>query len=77
MTIGPLTEDETMIRESFRQLRNMRDSLKKKFPAVDLRHLSMGMSSDFEWAIEEGATMVRIGTAVFGERKTRPLSPCG
>ena len=56
-------------RDSFRRLRLLRDELQEKFPDLDLRQLSMGMSSDFEIAIEEGATLVRIGTAVFGERK--------
>lgn len=74
MTIGPFTEDEQVIRRSFERLRNLRDALKKQFPALiagtggEPFHLSMGMSSDFEIAIEEGATIVRIGTAVFGER---------
>lgn len=62
MTMGPTPA-------SFRKLRIVRDRLKERFPDLELRHLSMGMSSDFEIAVEEGATMVRIGTAVFGERK--------
>ncbi len=62
MTIGPLTEDLKKVRESFRALRLLRD-------ALGLWELSMGMSSDFEIAVEEGATILRIGTAVFGERK--------
>ena len=69
MTIGPLAEDEIRVRGCFRKLRNLRDELQKKFSCLDLTHLSMGMSSDFEIAVEEGATLVRIGTAVFGERK--------
>ena len=68
MTIGPLAEDETRVRECFRKLRNLRGGLQQKFPRLDLYHLSMGMSSDFEIAIEEGATLVRIGSAVFGDR---------
>jgi len=74
MTIGPFTEDANLIRQSFRTLRGLRDSLRNHF--ADLRVgavgeppiLSMGMSSDFELAIEEGATIVRIGTALFGKR---------
>lgn len=68
MTIGPLTKDENKIRSSFKKLKDLRDELQTEFPQADLSHLSMGMSSDFEIALEEGATMVRVGTAVFGER---------
>ncbi len=66
MTIGPTTEDTEAARACFEKLRVLRDKLQSKFP--HLQELSMGMSSDFEPAIEEGATIVRIGTAVFGER---------
>lgn len=69
MTIGPNTRDENRIRGSFRALRVLRDDLKLKFPSVDWHYLSMGMSSDFEIAIEEGSNLVRIGQAVFGARK--------
>ncbi|MCU0500433.1 MAG: YggS family pyridoxal phosphate-dependent enzyme, partial [Anaerolineae bacterium] len=51
----------------FAGLRRLRDDLAHRFPAFDWRHLSMGMTDDFEVAIEEGATMVRIGRAIFGE----------
>ena len=68
MTIGPLTDDESFVRSSFVALRNLREALQKKFSRENFSHLSMGMSSDFEIAVEEGATFVRIGTAVFGER---------
>ena len=61
MTIGPLSQDERLIRKSFEVLRKLRDR-------TTLQELSMGMSSDFEIAVEEGSTLVRIGTAVFGER---------
>ena len=64
---APTFEDS--IRGCFRNLRLLRDGLQKKFSLENFFHLSMGMSSDFEIAIEEGATLVRIGTAVFGERK--------
>ena len=66
MTIAPLTEDEEEIRQSFRQLRKLKDDL--NLNGFDLKELSMGMTSDFEIAIEEGATMLRIGSAIFGER---------
>ena len=66
MTIGPLTEDKKIIRQSFRYLSNLRDSLKDD--GLYLKELSMGMTSDYDIAIEEGATMLRIGTAIFGER---------
>jgi pyridoxal phosphate enzyme (YggS family) len=62
MTIAPLVEDPEQVRSVFRKLRSLRDSL-------GLEHLSMGMTDDFEVAIEEGATMVRIGRAIFGERQ--------
>jgi pyridoxal phosphate enzyme (YggS family) len=62
MTVAPWVSDAEEIRPVFRQLREMRD-------ALGLRHLSMGMTDDFEAAIEEGATLVRIGRAIFGERE--------
>ena len=62
MTIAPLLEDPEEVRPIFRRLRELRD-------ALGLEHLSMGMSDDFEVAVEEGATMVRIGRAIFGERR--------
>jgi len=62
MTIAPYTDDPQEARPIFRKLRELRDSL-------GLEHLSMGMTDDFEVAIEEGATMVRIGRAIFGERE--------
>ena len=68
MTIGPLTEDREKIRQAFRLLRLLRDDLQKKFPLHSWSELSMGMSGDYEIAIEEGATLIRVGTAVFGER---------
>jgi pyridoxal phosphate enzyme (YggS family) len=66
MSIPPLTEDPEAARPHFRALRELRDEVRERHPAV--RELSMGMSLDFPVAIEEGATMVRIGTALFGER---------
>ncbi|NPV11028.1 MAG: YggS family pyridoxal phosphate-dependent enzyme [Ignavibacteria bacterium] len=69
MTIGTLTDDETEIRRCFSLLRKLRDTYSHfQSDNIDLRELSMGMTSDFEIAIEEGSTIVRIGTAIFGER---------
>ena len=70
MTIGPLTEDRELIRSCFRQMKNLFDEVKtKKFSHVQMQYLSMGMTNDFDIAIQEGANMVRIGRAIFGERK--------
>jgi hypothetical protein len=66
MTIAPLTSDRNLIRKSFKYLSNLKESLKSN--GLFLNELSMGMTDDFEIAIEEGATMLRIGTAIFGER---------
>lgn len=66
MTIGPLDGDERAVRAAFAATRELRDSLRTS--ADDLPKLSMGMSGDFEYAIEEGSTEVRIGTAIFGHR---------
>ena len=68
MTIGPLTEDGEKIRQSFRSVRFLRERLNARFPDIDWGILSMGMSGDYQIAIEEGATLVRIGSAVFGPR---------
>jgi pyridoxal phosphate enzyme (YggS family) len=69
MLIPPWNEDQEQTRPWFVQLRDLRDRwLAEGTPAAALRHLSMGMSHDFEAAIEEGATMVRVGTAIFGKR---------
>ena len=69
MLLPPWNEDQEQTRPWFRQLRELRDEwISRGIPADALRHLSMGMSHDFEAAIEEGATMVRVGTAIFGRR---------
>lgn len=68
MTIGPLTEDEARVRRSFASLRELAEKARREF-SLPLPELSMGMSGDFSWAIEEGSTMVRIGSALFGERR--------
>lgn len=67
MTVGPLTEDKERIRSSFRLLHELRNRAENVFGCY-LPHLSMGMSDDFETAIEEGATMVRLGRVIFGPR---------
>lgn len=66
MTIAPLTEDKNLIRKSFSYLRKLKEELNTE--GYELKELSMGMTSDYEIAIEEGATMLRIGSAIFGER---------
>jgi pyridoxal phosphate enzyme (YggS family) len=68
MTIAPYTDDERLIRGAFRSLVSARNKLEARFPSCDWSCLSMGMSNDFEIAIEEGSTLIRIGTALFGER---------
>jgi hypothetical protein len=69
MTVPPFTDDPEGARPYFRKLRELRDQLAaRNLPSVNLDVLSMGMSQDFEVAIEEGSTRVRIGTAIFGER---------
>lgn len=69
MTMAPFTDDKELVRASFVTLRDLREKYQKAFPSLDLCELSMGMSGDYELAIEEGSTIVRIGTAIFGERK--------
>lgn len=69
MTIGALTDNPDTIRRGFRQLRDLRAEITAmNLPGVKLRHLSMGMTDDFELAIAEGSTMVRMGRAIFGDR---------
>ena len=70
MTIPPLAEEAEASRKFFVQLRELRDQLQAEFH-VDLAQLSMGMTQDFAVAVEEGATLVRVGTAIFGKR-SRP-----
>lgn len=66
MTIAPLTKDKNLIRKSFNYLCKLKEELNSE--GYGLKELSMGMTSDYEIAIEEGATMLRIGSAIFGER---------
>src|SRR5919199_4898882 len=69
MTIAPYVADAEEVRPVFRQLRELRDDLASRFPGASWSELSMGMTGDFEVAVEEGATLVRVGRAIFGERR--------
>jgi PLP dependent protein len=71
MTIAPLVEDPEQVRPVFRKLRLLRDQLRAELPVCSWQHLSMGMTDDYRVAIEEGATIVRIGRAIFGEREKK------
>ena len=76
MLVPPWDEDQERTRPWFVRLRELRDRLTAGgIPAPALRHLSMGMSHDFEAAIEEGATIVRVGTSIFGKRSATTLEP--
>ena len=69
MTVPPFTDDPQQARPYFRRLRDLRDQIAaRRLPDIAMNVLSMGMSHDFEVAIEEGSTCVRVGTAIFGER---------
>ncbi|GHT68990.1 YggS family pyridoxal phosphate enzyme [Spirochaetia bacterium] len=68
MTMAPYSGDPELIRGSFRALVRAQQKLEREFPDSDWSCLSMGMSNDFEIAIEEGSTLLRIGTSLFGER---------
>ncbi|GAB1484482.1 YggS family pyridoxal phosphate-dependent enzyme [Treponema sp.] len=66
MTMAPYVQEEGPIRAAFKKLRIARDEIKKRFPDLDCPVLSMGMSNDYEIAIQEGSSLLRIGTALFG-----------
>jgi pyridoxal phosphate enzyme (YggS family) len=68
MTVAPLGAPEEELRSCFRRVRSLLDRLQEQFRNQNWQHLSMGMTDDFEVAIEEGATVLRIGRAIFGER---------
>jgi pyridoxal phosphate enzyme (YggS family) len=68
MTIGPLTDDEKVVRSAFASLYNLKIKSEKRFPNLKFETLSMGMSYDFKWAIMEGSNQIRIGSALFGDR---------
>jgi hypothetical protein len=68
MTIGPLTTDPGRIRSSFKKLKELKNRIADSgFPGVEMEYLSMGMSDDFEIAIEEGSNLLRIGRAIFSQ----------
>ena len=69
MTMAPLTDDEAVLRRTFRAARELYDRCASEIASFEARYLSMGMSNDFEIAVEEGSTMVRLGTVLFGERE--------
>ncbi len=69
MTIGPLAGSETEIRKAFALLRTTAERAKQRFPELDFSSLSMGMSSDYRYAIAEGSTLIRVGTRLFGPRE--------
>ena len=68
MTMAPFTDDSDKIRDAFRKLKEVQKEAMEKYPQLMLSELSMGMSGDYKIAIEEGSTLVRVGTAIFGER---------
>ena len=69
MTIAPHVDDKEQIRQCFRALKNIFDQISKiDFPNIKMKYLSMGMSDDFEIAIQEGANFIRVGTSIFGGR---------
>ena len=70
MGMASFSEDESKVRSEFRSLKKFFDEQKSKFdiPAIKLKELSMGMTGDYKIALEEGSTLVRIGSAIFGER---------
>jgi PLP dependent protein len=68
MTVAPVVDEAESVRAVFASLRGLRDALRDEFPSLAWHHLSMGMTDDFEVAIAEGATLVRIGRAIFGAR---------
>ena len=68
MTIGPLTVEERAVRSAFARLREIAFQSRQEFPHLIFDTLSMGMSQDFQWAIKEGSTVIRVGTAIFGHR---------
>lgn len=67
MTIAPYEDDPERVRPVFKDLRLLREKMSQTRPSFDLQHLSMGMTNDFEIAVEEGATMVRVGSAIFSD----------
>ncbi len=72
MCLPPHSDDMDQVRPFFKELRELSEAIDRlEIPGVEMKELSMGMSGDFEVAIEEGATMIRVGTAIFGARPKR------
>jgi pyridoxal phosphate enzyme (YggS family) len=76
MTVAPIADDPAVARDCFRRLRELREALARKHARLNFSELSMGMSGDYEAAIAEGSTTIRIGTAIFGARP-KPGNPIG
>ncbi len=74
-TMAPVVRAPEGARPYFRRLAALREEIRRQFPQTDIRHLSMGMSQDYVVAVEEGATLVRIGEAIFGPRPSAPQGP--
>lgn len=74
MTMAPVVTSADAARPYFQRLASLADDLRRRFPQLGIRHLSMGMSQDYAVAVEEGATMVRIGEAIFGPRSGPPMA---
>jgi uncharacterized pyridoxal phosphate-containing UPF0001 family protein len=70
MTLAPFTTDKGRLRNSFLQLRELQDRINHSLKTEQITELSMGMSGDYEIAVEEGSTMIRLGTKLFGKRDT-------
>jgi PLP dependent protein len=68
MTMAPLTDDQGVLRSTFRRLRELHEQARERVPEYQGTELSMGMSNDYELAVQEGSTMLRLGTVLFGER---------
>ncbi len=68
MTVAPIASDPEQVRPIFARLKDLREKLRERFPEAPWTHLSMGMTDDYVVAVEEGATLVRLGRAIFGER---------
>jgi pyridoxal phosphate enzyme (YggS family) len=69
MTMAPFTEEEKVVRETFSRTRRLFEDVARQVPAFRAEHLSMGMSNDYQIAVEEGSTMLRLGTVLLGERE--------
>src|SRR5690606_5950981 len=70
MTMAPFVEEEAVLRRTFAGARRLQEEVARQVPAFAPEHLSMGMSSDYEIAVEEGSTLVRLGTILFGARES-------